>query len=317
LAYCLSVDVVGLIAEADAGDQRALGRIVSHVSDGDDTGYDLLRLLYPRGGTAAVIGVTGAPGAGKSTLVSGLVGVMKRSRNGTPSRPIAVVAVDPSSPFTGGAILGDRIRMGDHVGDPNVYIRSVANRGHLGGIASSTPAVVAALDGLGFADIVIETVGVGQAEVEVAAASDTTVVVVNPGWGDGIQTAKAGFLEIADIFVVNKADRQGAEEAARELESMLDIGPPESWRPPIVLTTATTGDGVEELHEAIQRHRDHLATSGTLDDRQRTRARHTLIGALRDRVEHRADAISADVVESLVERRTDPWSLAESLIPRQ
>lgn len=306
-----------MVDEALAGNQRALGRVVSHVADGDAEGFNALTSLYPRGGSAAIVGITGAPGAGKSTLVSGLIPHMRAaSQSGSDDR-LAVVAVDPSSPFTGGAILGDRIRMGDHSGDPHVFIRSVANRGHLGGIASSTPAVVAALDGLGFADILIETVGVGQAEVEIVMVCDTTVVVVNPAWGDGIQTAKAGFLEIADIFVVNKADREGADDTIAELGSMLDIGPSRPWRPRIVPTVATDGTGLDVLAAAIADHRDHLAESGESADRVRRRARHALVGALRDRVERSVDAVSGDIVEQIVARSTDPWSVAQAMIPTQ
>ena len=207
--------------------------------------------------------------------------------------------------------------MGDHSGDPQVFIRSVANRGRLGGIASSTPAVVAALDGLGFDDILIETVGVGQAEVEIVMVCDTTVVVVNPGWGDGIQTAKAGFLEIADIFVVNKSDRDGADETIAELGSMLDIGPDRPWRPRIVPTVATEGTGLADLAEAIAAHRDHLADSGEASDRRRRRARHALVGALRDRVERSVDAVSSEALEQIEARTTDPWTAAEAMIEKR
>lgn len=306
---------MGIIDEALGGNQRALGRVVSHVADGDDAGFGALTALYPRGGRAGIVGITGAPGAGKSTLVSALIPHIRERTTAPADDRLAVVAVDPSSPFTGGAILGDRIRMGDHSGDPHVFIRSVANRGHLGGIASSTPAVVAALDGLGFAEILIETVGVGQAEVEIVMVCDTTVVVVNPAWGDGIQTAKAGFLEIADIFVVNKADRDGTDETIAELGSMLDIGPTRPWRPRIVPTVATEAKGLDELAQAIADHRQHLAESGEARDRIRRRARHALVGALRDRVERSADAVSADIIEQIESRSTDPWTVARGMIP--
>lgn len=308
-----------LIERALAGDERAVARVVTHVADGDETGRQLLVALYPRGGKARVVGITGAPGAGKSTLVSELISSIRNidssdQRSDTPSEPLAVVAVDPSSPFTGGAILGDRIRMGDHSGDPSVFIRSVANRGHLGGISSSTPAVVAALDGLGFGEVIIETVGVGQAEVEIASACDTTVVLVNPGWGDGIQAAKAGFLEIADIFVVNKADRPEADRTVNDLMGMLEIGPVLEWQPPIVRTIATDGTGVEDLWKEIQNHRRHLAESGTKRDREIRRARHALVGALREKVEHSAEAVGPDVLERLVARTEDPWTVAEAML---
>lgn len=301
-----------MIEAAQQGDQRAIARVVTHVADGDDVGHRIVGELYRGGGNAKIIGVTGAPGSGKSTLVSGLVTAIRSGAD-----RVAVIAVDPSSPFTGGAILGDRIRMGEHTNDPNVFIRSVANRGHLGGIASSTPAVVAALDGLGFSEIVIETVGVGQSEVEIASACDTTVVVVNPGWGDGIQTAKAGFLEIADILVVNKADRPEASTTIKDLDSMLDIGPTMVWRPPVIATIATDGSGIDGLWQAINEHRGHLATEGHMEQTRRDRARHALIGALRDSIDHSIDAIDKDTIEDLVQRRIDPWTLADRLLATQ
>lgn len=303
------MDTDGLIGPARDGNQRAIARLITHVADGDADGRQIVGELFRLGGHAKITGVTGAPGAGKSTLVSGLVTSMRSG----PGR-VAVVAVDPSSPFTGGAILGDRIRMSEHADDPNVFIRSVANRGHLGGIASSTPAVIAALDGLGFDEVVIETVGVGQSEVEIASVCDTTIVVVNPGWGDGIQTAKAGFLEIADIFVVNKADRPEASTTIKDLGSMLDIGPTTEWRPPILATIATERSGIDDLWLSINEHRAHLASEGRMEQVHRDRVRHALIGALRDSIEHTVDAIGDEAIEDLVERRVDPWTLADRLL---
>lgn len=313
------METLELIERALAGDQRAVARVVTQVAHGDEKGRELLSILYPLGGKAHVVGITGAPGSGKSTLVSEVISTIRdsepRSSVGSASNQLlAVVAVDPSSPFTGGAILGDRIRMGDHAGDPSVFIRSVANRGHLGGISSSTPAVVAALDGLGFAEIIIETVGVGQAEVEIASACDTTVVVVNPGWGDGIQAAKAGFLEIADIFVVNKADRSEAERTVNDLLSMLDVGKALDWQPPIVRTVATEGIGVEELWNAVKDHSRYLAESGSLHERMIRRVRYALVGALRDGVENSAEGIGQDVLERLVARADDPWTVATAML---
>ena len=307
------------IERALAGDQRAVARVVTHVADGDETGRQMLATLYTLGGKAHVVGVTGAPGSGKSTLVSELVSTIRdeeplASASETSHGLVAVVAVDPSSPFTGGVILGDRIRMGDHSGDPSVFIRSVANRGHLGGITSSTPAVIAALDGLGFGEIIIETVGVGQAEVEIASACDTTIVVVNPGWGDGIQAAKAGFLEIADIFVVNKADRPEADRTVNDLISMLNIGRELDWEPPVVRTVATDGTGVHDLWSAVQSHRRYLVESGNQHERLVRRARHALVGALRDGVEHSVDEIGRDVLERLAARTDDPWSVATAML---
>lgn len=267
--------------------------------------------LYRRGGNAHVVGVTGAPGAGKSTLVSAIVDSTVQSDQGS---RVAVIAVDPSSPFTGGAILGDRIRMGDHAGNPNVFIRSVANRGHLGGIASTTPAVVAALDGVGFDEIIVETVGVGQAEVEIASAAETTIVVVNPGWGDAIQTAKAGFLEVADIFVVNKGDRPGVESTIADLTTMLEIGPALEWVPPIVVTIGTTGEGTRELMSAIHRHREHLDNTPAGEARRSRIARHALLGALRSSVDVAVENVEPEVVERLVHRSTDPWVEAAAIL---
>jgi LAO/AO transport system kinase len=221
------------VDDARNGDRRALGRLVSDVEDDTTMGRETLAAVYQDGGAAWITGITGAPGAGKSTLVDLLI------EHARPSGPVAVVAIDPSSPFTGGAILGDRVRMQRHTDDDGVYIRSMANRGHLGGIAAATPRVVALLDGLGYSEILIETVGVGQAEVEVASSADTVVVVVNPGWGDGIQAAKAGLLEVGDVFVVNKADRPGTEQAVKDLVGALEIGQARPWSPPVIETVAT------------------------------------------------------------------------------
>lgn len=300
-----------LIDAALAGDQRALARVVTLVADSGDGFVGALGRLHSLGGKAGVVGITGAPGVGKSTLVSSIL-----SYAGPVGRPIAVVAVDPSSPFSGGAILGDRIRMSEHSGDPSVFIRSLANRGHLGGISSATPAVVTALDGLGFVEIIVETVGVGQAEVEIASSSDTTVVAVSPGWGDGIQASKAGLLEIADIFVVNKADRPDTDRAVADLSAMLDIGPSTSWRPPIITTVASVGRGIGELWHAVTEHRTHLASSSEGAERANRRARHALIGALRRRVDSRVEAVDGSVIASIVARTTDPWTEAEAMLAR-
>jgi LAO/AO transport system kinase len=303
------VDIAALIDAALAGDQRALARVVTLVADAGDGFAAALARLHRLGGGAGVVGITGAPGVGKSTIVSSIL-----SHEGPVGRPIAVVAVDPSSPFSGGAILGDRIRMSEHSGDPSVFIRSLANRGHLGGISSATPAVVTALDGLGFAEIIVETVGVGQAEVEIASASDTTVVAVSPGWGDGIQASKAGLLEIADIFVVNKADRPDTDRAIADLSGMLDIGPSTEWRPPIITTIASEGEGIADLWSAVTDHRSHLASSGEDGERADRRARHALIGALRQHVDASVDAVDGSVIEAIVARTTDPWSAAEAML---
>lgn len=298
-----------LVDAALAGDQRARARLITLVAEGGDGFVGALARLHALGGTAGIVGITGAPGVGKSTIVSSII-----SHVGSAGRPLAVVAIDPSSPFTGGSILGDRIRMSEHSGDPSVFIRSLANRGHLGGISSATPAVVTALDGLGFAEIIVETVGVGQAEVEIASATDTAIVVVSPGWGDGIQVAKAGLLEIADIFVVNKADRPETDRTVADLASMLDIGPSLSWRPPIITTVARDGGGIDELWNAVTEHRAHLASTGAGAERASRRARHALVGALRQRVDSSVEAVDGSVIRSIVARTTDPWSQAEAML---
>lgn len=307
-------DVAALIEEAEQGNRRALARLVSFVEDHVASGLETLRLLYPRGGRAMTTGFTGAPGAGKSTLVAGVIGEIRSS-----GKDVGVVAVDPSSPFSGGAILGDRVRMQAHIDDPGVYVRSMANRGHLGGISVATPRVVAVLDAIGFAEIIVETVGVGQAEVEVATTADTTVVVVNPGWGDSVQAAKAGLLEIGDVFVINKADRPGVDETERELAQMLDLGADRPWRPPIVQTVAVRDEGIAELWQAVSAHRVHLMESGELEERREGRARHELESAvamsLRARIAGEDGALSNELLADVIARRVDPWHAAEALFP--
>jgi LAO/AO transport system kinase len=253
-----------LVQSARRGDRRSLARLVTLVEDSSAGADEALAAVSASDGDAWVTGITGAPGAGKSVLVDALISVIRAG-----DLEVAVVAVDPSSPFTGGAILGDRVRMQGHIDDPGVFIRSMANRGTLGGIAESTPRVVALLGGIGFPEIVVETVGVGQAEVAIASAADTTVVVLTPGWGDSVQAAKAGLLEIADVLVVNKADLPGADEAERELIGMLQIGSRRLWSPPVVRTVASEGSGVAELWEAVAAHRAHLESSGELAERRR------------------------------------------------
>lgn len=299
-----------LIERARAGDRRSLARLISRVEDDTAEGRQALADVYPAGGDAWVTGITGAPGAGKSTLVDGLVG------HATDHGNVAVIAVDPSSPFTGGAVLGDRIRMQRHTDDPRVYIRSMANRGHLGGLADATPRVVALLDGIGFREVVIETVGVGQAEVDVAASADTVVVVVNPGWGDSIQAAKAGLLEIGDVFVVNKADRPGAHEAVTDLNRMLDAGPERVWRPPVMTSIATDGTGIGELLTAIADHRRHLVETGALDQLRRNRALREIEAAVRAGLRRRATINHAGdaTLDRVVAREIDPWSAAEGFV---
>src|ERR671911_151248 len=251
-----------LFDAALAGDRGAIARMLSLIERGGEPARRVGRLSYSSSGSAYTVGLTGAPGAGKSTLTSALIKHLRGL-----GLDVAVLAIDPSSPFTGGAILGDRVRMQDHATDHGVFIRSMATRGHLGGLSLATPEAIRLLDALGHRWILVETVGVGQVEVEVAGKADTTVVVVNPGWGDAVQANKAGLMEVADVFVVNKADRPGVQETRRDLEQMLDIALPDSratvpgdgaWRPPVVCATATSGTGVADLRQAIADHRSHL-----------------------------------------------------------
>jgi len=311
-------DAPTLMDDAAGGDRRAVARLLSLVERGGDDARAVGSLAHGRSGGAYTVGITGAPGAGKSTLTSALLGEL-RSRG----ERVAVLAIDPSSPFTGGAILGDRIRMQDHSLDEGVFIRSMATRGHLGGLALATPQAVRVLDAAGFPWVLVETVGVGQVEVEIVGAADTTVVVVNPGWGDAIQANKAGLMEIADIFVINKADRPGADETRRDLEGMLDLTAGHdgaaTWRPPVLAAVATDGTGVAELWDRVQAHRTHLEATGELDARRGRRAREELTRIVAERLLARARAASdGDRFEALlddVERRgTHPWAAADELL---
>jgi LAO/AO transport system kinase len=311
-------DVDELVAAARKGERAALARLLSAVERGGEPARRAARLTHGAGAEATTIGLTGAPGAGKSTLTDALVRVVRRSGDS-----VAVLAVDPSSPFTGGAILGDRVRMGDHATDDGVFIRSMATRGHLGGLAVAAPDAVRVLTAAGFPWVVLETVGVGQVEVEVAGHTDTTVVVVNPGWGDAVQAAKAGLVEIADVFVVNKADRPGADEAVRDLERVLAMadrtGSGAGWTPPVVRTVAQTGEGVEELWSAIRRHGAHMAETGEGVERRRARAAEEVRRLVALRLAERARAITdGDRAGTLADRvaagELDPWSAADDLL---
>jgi len=317
-------DPATLFERARRRDRGALARLLSYVEEGGERSRAVARLSY-RAPQPYVIGLTGAPGVGKSTLGDRLVtAALGGWSDGASGRPeplaqVAVLAIDPTSPLSGGAILGDRARMQQHATDPSVFIRSMATRGHLGGLALAVPDAVRLLGAVGFPVVVVETVGVGQVEVEVAAASDTTVVVVTPGWGDSLQAAKAGLLEVADLFVVNKADRPGAAEAARDLRQMLALGPAKAWMPPIVETVAATGTGVDELWGAIARHRAHLIDSGGLERRRAERTAAELrkvVAAGFDRrlAELTASPRYAAALGDVVAGRCDPYEAADRLL---
>ncbi len=309
-------DPTALFASAVNGDRGSLARLLSLIERGGDDARTIGRLTYPKSGNAYTVGITGAPGAGKSTLTSAVIGHLRAQ-----DLNVAVLAIDPSSPFTGGAILGDRVRMQDHATDTGVFIRSMATRGHLGGLSLATTEAIRLLDAVGCPWILVETVGVGQVEVEIAGKADTTIVVVNPGWGDAVQANKAGLMEIADIFVINKADRKGADETRRDLEQMLDLSDlaHDAWRPPILQTTATSGEGVEELWNTVAQHREHSTTTGLLQRRRSFRLREELREIVERRLEHRAREICSgsewDALQNKVlENQLDPWTAADDML---
>jgi LAO/AO transport system kinase len=305
-----------LFDAACAGDRAALARVLSLLERGDAIAREVGRLAYKKSGGGYTVGITGAPGAGKSTLTSSLIKHLRQQQ-----LEIAVLAIDPSSPFTGGAILGDRVRMQDHATDPGVFIRSMATRGHLGGLSLSTPEAIRMLDAVGRAWILVETVGVGQVEVEIAGKADTTVVVLNPGWGDSVQANKAGLMEIADIFVINKADRKGVEETRRDIEQMLELSdlPHEAWRPPIIATIGNTGEGVPALWDAVLEHRQAIETTGELKSRRDFRLREELREIVARRLEQRAREICTGEVwdglqTQVLDKTLDPWSAADEML---
>ncbi len=303
-----------LIEATVRGDRSALARLLSIIERGGDEARAVGRATHGIGGDAYTVGITGAPGAGKSTLTSALVDLVR----GRDER-VAVLAIDPSSPFSGGAILGDRVRMGAHALDDGVFIRSMATRGHLGGLAVAAPEAVRVLDAAGYPWVLLETVGVGQVEVEVVGQADTTLVVVNPGWGDAVQANKAGLMEIADVFVVNKADRPGAKETARDLERMLDMAAVQGWRPPVVCATATTGEGVDDVWQAVADHRAHVVANGELDDRRRQRAAEEVTRLVAATLLERARAATAsprarELADKVAAGDLDPWTAADELL---
>ncbi|MBE4735438.1 methylmalonyl Co-A mutase-associated GTPase MeaB [Streptomyces caniscabiei] len=310
-------DVPTLVAQAREGRPRAVARLISLVEGASPQLREVMAALAPLTGGAYVVGLTGSPGVGKSTSTSALVTAYRRA-----GRRVGVLAVDPSSPFSGGALLGDRVRMSDHASDPGVYIRSMATRGHLGGLAWAAPQAIRVLDAAGCDVVLVETVGVGQSEVEIASQADTSVVLLAPGMGDGIQAAKAGILEIGDVYVVNKADRDGADATVRELNHMLGLGEsrgPGDWRPPIVKTVAARAEGVDEVVEALEKHRAWMEERGVLAERRRARAAREVeaiaMTALRERIgdlhgDRRLDALA----ERIVTGELDPYRAADELV---
>jgi LAO/AO transport system kinase len=307
---------VELVERARHGDPRAVARLISLVEDASPALREVMALLAPHAGRAEVVGVTGAPGVGKSTTTTALVSAFRAD-----GRRVGVLAVDPSSPFSGGALLGDRVRMQEHATDQGVYIRSMATRGHLGGLAWATPQALRVLDAAGFDLVMIETVGVGQSEVEVAALADTTLVLLAPGMGDGIQAAKAGILEVGDIFVVNKADRDGADEVVRDLRGTIRLAErgPGEWRQPIVKTVAVKGEGLGEVVAAVAKHRTWMAHSGELGRRRRTRVRDEIeaiaVTALRRRFgDLHGDARLDTLAEKVLSGEFDPYAAADEII---
>jgi LAO/AO transport system kinase len=311
-----AVSVDDLVGRTRKGDPRAVGRLISLVEDVSPQLREVSAGLAPYAGHAQIVGLTGSPGVGKSTSTSALVAALREA-----GQRVGVLAVDPSSPFTGGALLGDRVRMQDHATDPEVYIRSMATRGHLGGLAWATPQALRVLDAAGCDVILVETVGVGQSEIEIAGMADTTLVLLAPGMGDGIQAAKAGILEIGDIYVINKADRDGANQVRRELRTMLAMAdrPEGDWHPPIVLTVATKSEGVEDVAAKIADHRAWLTDSGELERRRVRRARDEIeaiaVTELRSRfADLHGDARLDDLAAAVTQGQLDPYAAAADIV---
>ncbi|OAH15296.1 methylmalonyl Co-A mutase-associated GTPase MeaB [Streptomyces jeddahensis] len=310
-------DVASLVAQAREGRPRAVARLISLVEGASPQLREVMEALAPLTGHAYVVGLTGSPGVGKSTSTSALVTAYRKA-----GKRVGVLAVDPSSPFSGGALLGDRVRMSEHASDPGVYIRSMATRGHLGGLAWAAPQAIRVLDAAGCDVVLVETVGVGQSEVEIASQADTSVVLLAPGMGDGIQAAKAGILEIGDVYVVNKADREGADATARELNHMLGLGEsraPGDWRPPIVKTVAARGEGIDEVVEALEKHRAWMEERGVLAERRLARAAGEVetiaVTALRERIgDLHGDRRLSALAERIVAGELDPYAAADELV---
>jgi LAO/AO transport system kinase len=301
-----------------AGDKRALARAITLIENDDPQGWELVREVFPRTGRARIVGLTGPPGVGKSTLIGALTAEMR-----TAERQVAVLSIDPSSPFTRGALLGDRIRLSDHFLDSGVFIRSMASRGALGGLSEATLQAALLMDASGKDDVFIETVGVGQAEIDIVDHGDTIVLVLMPGSGDSIQALKAGVMEIPDIIVVNKADHPMTDTMIREIRGVLSLGPSTSWRVPIVKTEAAKGEGVAELAEKISEHREHIEAEGTLDERRARNLRNEVLELAASRMRRRLEAAVADdasvreLLDRVVKRDLDPASAAKELLERE
>jgi LAO/AO transport system kinase len=307
-----------LVERLLAGDRRALARAISLVENDDPEGWELVREVYPKTGRARVVGFTGPPGVGKSTLIGRLI-----ERGRADDRHIAVLSIDPSSPFTQGALLGDRIRLSDHFLDRGVFIRSMASRGSLGGLSESTLQAALLMDASGKDDVFLETVGIGQAEVDIIDHADTVVLVLMPGSGDSIQAMKAGVMEIPDVIVVNKSDHPLTDTMVREIRGVLSLGPQEGWRVPILKTEASRGEGIEELAAKIAEHHDHIREDGTLAERRRRNLMNEVLalaaGRLRRRLEAevRDDESVQELLDEVVARRLDPASAAARLLERE
>src|SRR6187397_1632952 len=301
-----------------AGDKRALARAITLIESDDPAGWELVREVYPRTGKARIVGVTGPPGVGKSTLIGALTGELRKTE-----REVAVLSIDPSSPFTRGALLGDRIRLTDHFLDPGVFIRSMASRGALGGLSEAALQVALVMDAAGKDDVLIETVGVGQAEIDIVDHAETIVLALMPGSGDSIQALKAGVMEIPDVIVVNKADHPMTDTMIREIRGVLSLGPATSWRVPIIKTEAAKGEGVAELAEKITEHREHIEAEGTLDERRARNLRNEVLELAASRMRRRLEASVADdssvreLLDRVVKREIDPASAAKDLLERE
>jgi GTPase len=301
-----------------AGDKRALARAITLIENDDPAGWELVREVFPRTGKARIVGLTGPPGVGKSTLIGALTAEMRKA-----DRQVAVLSIDPSSPFTRGALLGDRIRLSDHFLDAGVFIRSMASRGALGGLSEATLQAALLMDASGKDDVFIETVGVGQAEIDIVDHGDTIVLVLMPGSGDSIQALKAGVMEIPDVIVVNKADHPMTDTMIREIRGVLSLGPATSWRVPIVKTEAAKGEGVAELAEKITEHREHIEAEGTLEERRARNLRNEVLELAASRMRRRLEAVVADdasvreLLDRVVKREIDPASAAKDLLERE